>query len=124
MPSSGRGKVLRVSRQPLVFERVHRLSIQALRVPVDNLEVTLVASLPVQLRQIRLGCTLQNSGSVTVDPVEAQEQLFGQGDRRLDSHKTIVLPHRGEPRPALRVRQAMKPATPVCRTERVKLPLL
>jgi hypothetical protein len=55
-----------VSRQTLVFQRVHRFAIQALRIAVDDLDITTVALIAFEARQVVAGRALKQSGAVFV----------------------------------------------------------
>lgn len=79
-----------MSRQLLVFENIFRFPVQAIGIAVNDLQITLVALLSLQTSEIGLCRTLQESGPVLVNLIQAPEQLFRKGYRCLDAHKINI----------------------------------
>jgi hypothetical protein len=61
----------------LVSQNVHRFTIQAVRVTVNDLNILSILPLPFQVGNRG---PLQQRGAVLVDSIEPVKQIFGQGD--------------------------------------------
>jgi hypothetical protein len=55
----------------LISENIHRLTIQAIRVPVDDIEILLVPHLPFEVSKPGERSSLQKRGTILIHSIEA-----------------------------------------------------
>lgn len=63
------GKAFRASRNPLVFQRIHRFTIQAIGVAGDDFNIPPVPFLPFQVGEVSPGRAFEQRGAVFIDAV-------------------------------------------------------
>ncbi len=64
----------------LVFQRVQRLAIQAVRVAIDDLNMSSVPLFPFEAGEISQRGPLDERGAVLVDTIQSAEELLWKGD--------------------------------------------
>jgi hypothetical protein len=82
--------IRRASRQLLVSQRMPRFAIQSVGIALDDLDVTLVPALSSEPRQVSFSSTLEKSGTILVNAAQTGQEVLGQGNRCLDSHKINI----------------------------------
>ena len=82
----------RTLTQVLIFEDVERFEVQPVCIRVENRSVRGLPCRLAHLREIIARGTFQKSRTVEICPIDLAQQIFGKGDRSLDSHKINIPP--------------------------------
>jgi len=80
----------------LVFQRIQRLTVQAVRVAIDDLDISTVTLFSFEASKVGHRGPLDERGAVLVNAIQSAEKLLWKCDRCLDSHKIIILPYAGQ----------------------------
>jgi hypothetical protein len=73
----------------LILKDVGGLTVEAIRIAIDDLDVLAISLSASEFPEIGFRCAFEERGAVPVHPVQADEEISRKGDRCLHSHMLI-----------------------------------